>query len=148
MIAIGFAQKSRVCTLLFASGKEVVVGGSVLCARHGVPIGVLAWADAGGVPLCAWEDDEDASYNPEELYNDSYGSLDDEEDYGPCDEYDECEDDDYEEEEEEEEEEDDFMDENEDLEELDEDVEEDYDEDEEDDEEDYEEEEEEDEEEY
>lgn len=123
MLDTGVAPNSRVWVFLFVSGDEPVIGGSVLRVRHPFPVGTFVRLNVGTVPLCAWEDEDDPSYAPEDLYKgSSYGDLDDDEGYGPREEEDE-----FNEEEEEEEDEDEDFDDDEDDEDYDEDD-EDYDE--------------------
>ena len=116
MLATGVAPNNRVWAFFFVSGDEPVIGGSVLRVRHPFPVGTFVRLNVGTVPLCAWENEDDLSYAPEDLYEgSSYGDLDDES-YGPHEEEDEF----NEEEEEEDDDEDDDYDDEEDDEDYDE----------------------------
>ncbi len=91
-----FARKSQVGILLISSEDQGKVGiVRARCRPQPMLLAVLPSAPSAQ-PLCAWEDEDDIGYSPEDLYDDAYGSLDDDEDIGPYDDED-LEDEDYDE---------------------------------------------------
>ncbi|HPA45651.1 MAG TPA: hypothetical protein PK395_07800 [bacterium] len=84
------AENDCVWSFLVAEMKGPGISGCPAPRR--LPILICVSIDALPVPKCGWEDDDDPSYNPEELYND-YGGLEDEEDYGNYEEEEEFEED-------------------------------------------------------
>ncbi|MFH1738626.1 MAG: hypothetical protein ABIH23_06435 [bacterium] len=121
MVAKSCTDKSIVDVLVAIPGNGSGTGGSIVHVSNRLPVVLLISVDGPMTPSCGWEDDDDPSYNPEELYNSNYGGLEDEDEYGTFDEFEE---DDYEDDYEEEEEDDDDDDVDDDVEE---DVDDDYD---------------------
>ena len=93
IMATVLAHKSRVWSLLLVHEGGPVIGGFVIRVAYRFPLVILAHVAAPMTPSCSWEDDDDLNFHPEDLYDRSYGNLDDLEKFGSQDEEDEYEED-------------------------------------------------------